>query len=161
MPRSSQAALLIVDVSGFTALSEDAQKRYGSEGVEHFSLAISRFFAVMMDLIVSYQGDVDCFAGDAVLIVFEPRKDEDLTILPPSGVEGDGGFIQPGMVSDEFTRCETSQQLLKAAVRRALECAKEIHARLEGFRGDPQDHPPQHALGSGSRCVEAMTPGHF
>ena len=140
-PRRSQAALLIVDVSGFTSLSEDAQKRYGSEGVEHFSLAISRFFAVMMELIVSFQGDVDCFAGDAVLIVFEPRKDAD-PLLAHDGVEADRGFIQPGVVSRFEPRCETSQsQLLEATVRRALECAKAIHAELEGFRDDPQDHP--------------------
>ena len=141
-PRRSQAALLIVDVSGFTSLSEDAQKRYGSEGVEHFSLAISRFFAVMMELIVSFQGDVDCFAGDAVLIVFEPRrKDADPSLLPHDGAEADCGFIQPGVVSEFEPRCGTSQQLLEATVRRALECAKAIHAELEGFRDDPQDHP--------------------
>lgn len=68
MPRT---AVLILDVSGFTALSEDANQRLGSEGVERFSLAMSSFFAVMIELIAAHDGDVDCFAGDAVLVVFQ------------------------------------------------------------------------------------------
>eukprot|EP00873_Tetraselmis_striata_P009423 jgi/Tetstr1/429687/TSEL_019583.t1 len=40
-PRAVRAALLILDVSGFTRLSEEARRRLGSEGVERFSLALS------------------------------------------------------------------------------------------------------------------------
>uniref|UniRef100_A0A7S1X304 Guanylate cyclase domain-containing protein n=1 Tax=Tetraselmis chuii TaxID=63592 RepID=A0A7S1X304_9CHLO len=61
-PRVIHAALLIVDVSGFTALSEDARRRLGAEGVEAFSLALSAFFAEMMQLFSRFRGDVDCFA---------------------------------------------------------------------------------------------------
>jgi hypothetical protein len=111
-PRSLAAALLIVDVSGFTKLSEDAQRRLGAEGVERFSLALSAFFAIMIKLIMQYHGDVDCFAGDAVLVVFEP--------FPT------GGAVRAGL-------CDPA--------KRALLCAQAIHSRLDGFRNDPEDPP--------------------
>jgi class 3 adenylate cyclase len=114
-PRSLAAALLIVDVSGFTKLSEDAQRRLGIEGVERFSLALSAFFAIMMKLIQEHQGDVDCFAGDAVLVVFEPP------ITSGYGGDGDGA--------------------LRDATHRGLMCAQAIHFSLDGFRNDPEDPP--------------------
>jgi len=130
-PVTVQACLLMVDISGFTALSEDARRRLGSEGVESFSLSLSAFFSVMIDTIARYEGDVDCFAGDAVLIVFVPRS---------APVED--GNCQEG---------------LQEAVRRALECAKKIHDRLDGFRQEADDPPlsMHSALASGDlTCVE-------
>jgi class 3 adenylate cyclase len=159
-PRSIEAALLIVDVSGFTALSEEARRRLGSEGVERFSLALSAFFAVMMELVARHAGDVDCFAGDAVVVVFEPRR------------KGDGGEDEGG---------------LGEAARRALECATTVHDQLDGFKHEPQDpalrmhsalaagktsHPPScylvpHAVnvfptvGSPSMCADLRAYAHF
>ena len=142
------AALLIVDVSGFTALSEDAKRRLGSEGVETFSLALSTFFSIMIDLVNDYNGDVDCFAGDAVLIVFEPIDGSELT---------DGGAAVlhatadlPGSVGGTTTHAAELEkeepgpeapECLRAPVNRAVACAQAIHAHLDGFRNEVEDPP--------------------
>eukprot|EP00873_Tetraselmis_striata_P026005 jgi/Tetstr1/446269/TSEL_033813.t1 len=103
--------LLILDISGFTRLSQDSQRRLGSEGVERFSLAISAFFSVMLPLIVKFRGDVDCFAGDAVLVVFESEAGR------------------------------TAECGLSEAACRALMCTQALHARLDGFQHEPEDPP--------------------
>ena len=147
-PRVVTAALLIVDVSGFTALSEDAKRRLGSEGVETFSLALSTFFSIMIDLVNDYNGDVDCFAGDAVLIVFEPIDGSELT---------DGGAAVlhatadlPGSVGGTTTHAAELEKeepgpeapgCLRAPVNRAVACAQAIHAHLDGFRNEVEDPP--------------------
>jgi class 3 adenylate cyclase len=127
--------LLIVDVSGFTALSEEARRRLGSEGVERFSLAISAFFALMMRLIIQFEGDVDCFAGDAVLVVFEAKDDR----FPRKSGEcpSQGG----SHVLSESTASQCGDVGLEEAMRRALECAMAVHSRLDGFRYEPEDPP--------------------
>lgn len=124
--RVAEAALLIVDVSGFTRLSEDARRRLGSEGVESFSLALSSFFAVMMELIYSHDGDVDCFAGDAVLVVFEPKVSSDEGAVAAGGGGG---------------AAEAATPPLAEALQRALECTKAVHERLDGFRKAAGDFP--------------------
>lgn len=137
-PRRVKAALLMVDISGFTALSEDARRRLGSEGVERFSLALSSFFAAMLEEIAGYRGDVDCFAGDAVLVAFYPERGDagenaDYTDYVPSEWALPGSRQEPG--SAEL------HEALQAAVRRALECAMAVHARMDGFRHEPDDPP--------------------
>lgn len=130
-PRTVSAAVLLLDVSGFTALSEDARRRLGSEGVEGFGLALSAFFQVMISIIVSHHGDIDCFAGDAVLVVFEPRDDDDRDDVMPI----------PGSVFDgDRTRRESAAGMAGAA-RRALKCAMAVHKQLDGFRNEPEDPP--------------------
>eukprot|EP00873_Tetraselmis_striata_P033056 jgi/Tetstr1/453320/TSEL_040311.t1 len=110
-PSGVTGVLLILDISGFTRLSQDAQRRLGSEGVERFSLAISAFFSVLLPLIVKFRGDVDCFAGDAVLVVFEAQAGR------------------------------TAECGLSEAARRALECTQALHFRLDGFQHEPEDPP--------------------
>ena len=143
-PRVVTAALLIVDVSGFTALSEDAKRRLGSEGVETFSLALSTFFSIMIDLVNDYDGDVDCFAGDAVLIVFEPIDGLELTDGggpgPAADVPGSaGGTITPAAEGEEPG--PEASVCLRGAVNRAVACAQAIHAHLDGFRNEVEDPP--------------------
>ena len=63
-----------VDVSGFTRLSETFSS-LGTEGCEEFSLVMSRFLATMCKIIQEHGGDIDCFAGDALLVAFSsPRQ---------------------------------------------------------------------------------------
>eukprot|EP00951_Prasinocladus_malaysianus_P007226 scaffold51831_cov24-Prasinocladus_malaysianus.AAC.1 len=69
----SFGSLLVIDVSGFTRLSQ-FYSRQGSEGAEQFSLSLSGFLARMTAIITGCGGDVDAFAGDAALVVFESLK---------------------------------------------------------------------------------------
>lgn len=56
-------------MSGFTRLSESYSKM-GTEGCEEFSLLMSSFLARMCAIIAKFGGDIDCFAGDALIVVF-------------------------------------------------------------------------------------------
>eukprot|EP00873_Tetraselmis_striata_P001145 jgi/Tetstr1/421409/TSEL_001176.t1 len=68
----------------------------------------------MIRLIAEYGGDVDCFAGDAVLVVFEPSGGAD---SHPAAMR----LVEP--------------------LRRALACARDVQRRLDGFRHEPADPP--------------------
>ena len=83
-----------VDVSGFTKLSE-AYSQKGPEGCEHFSLIMSSFLARMSDIIASHDGDIDCFAGDALLVVFSVQEaGVAQSLCDLGGGSGGGGVMQ-------------------------------------------------------------------
>jgi class 3 adenylate cyclase/tetratricopeptide (TPR) repeat protein len=73
------AAVLLADVSGFTALTETLAQR-GPEGAEDMTRAINSYFGRLIDIIQAHGGDIVKFAGDAMLILW-PVLDEstDLT----------------------------------------------------------------------------------
>ena len=60
------AAVLLVDIAGFTARTERALGD-GAEGLTDF---INNSFAILTDVIIRYDGDVVAFAGDAILAVW-------------------------------------------------------------------------------------------
>eukprot|EP00887_Chlorella_sp_A99_P006306 scaffold3.g6306.t1 len=107
-PRVEQreAAVMIADVTGFTALTEALSKR-GSAGVELLTRAMNRYFTQVIDLLLLYGGDVVKFAGDSMIVAFLPSAEE------AEGHE-DGG-LQP-------------------ATLRALTCAAELGARFGAMR---------------------------
>ena len=63
------AAVLIADVSGFTAFGERLARR-GPEGAEKLWRVINAFFGATVDLIQAHGGDVLRFAGDAPLVMW-------------------------------------------------------------------------------------------
>jgi class 3 adenylate cyclase/tetratricopeptide (TPR) repeat protein len=71
LPTSSQveAALLFVDISGFTALTEQLGRK-GPVGAEQLSGILNTTFSQILDLIAMHGGDVVKFAGDALLAVW-------------------------------------------------------------------------------------------
>ena len=62
-------AVLIVDVSGFTALTERLS-RSGAAGVEQLTRCVNTFFAAMLEVIFEHGGDVLRFVGDAMIVAF-------------------------------------------------------------------------------------------
>ncbi|KAG5185659.1 hypothetical protein JKP88DRAFT_152612, partial [Tribonema minus] len=62
-------ALLFVDISGFTSSMERFATQ-GSRGTERFWRAISGYFGSLLREIYSRGGDVECFAGDAMMVSF-------------------------------------------------------------------------------------------
>eukprot|EP00873_Tetraselmis_striata_P044541 jgi/Tetstr1/464805/TSEL_009544.t1 len=127
-PRAMRAAVLVVDVSGFTALSEDARRRAGSAGAERFSVALSAFFGKMTELTTQFGGDVDCFAGDALSVVFE------------CGSSGASTPTDENKPSFDPRHGSHEENTLHSASRAFL-CAREIHHQLHGFRNEPDDPP--------------------
>src|SRR5918994_2721989 len=72
----SPTALLFVDISGFTALTE-AAVREGPAGTERLSRALNSYLGQIIDLIAEHGGDVSKVVGDALLAVW-PAADDDL-----------------------------------------------------------------------------------
>src|SRR5918999_3754041 len=70
------AALLLVDLTGFTALTASAVRR-GPAGTEGLSRSLNTYLGQIIDLAAAHGGDVAKILGDALLIVW-PAADGDL-----------------------------------------------------------------------------------
>lgn len=70
------AALLLVDITGFTALT-DAAVHAGAAGTERLARSLNAFFARIIEIVADHGGDVAKIAGDALLPMW-PAVDEDL-----------------------------------------------------------------------------------
>ncbi|MEG4940396.1 adenylate/guanylate cyclase domain-containing protein [Microcoleus sp. F4-D5] len=66
---SFEAAVLFVDISGFTALTERLAQK-GSIGVEELTTHLNAYFGQLIELIIAHKGDVVKFAGDAMLAIW-------------------------------------------------------------------------------------------
>jgi class 3 adenylate cyclase/tetratricopeptide (TPR) repeat protein len=73
------AALLLVDITGFTALT-DAAVRAGAAGTERLARSLNAFFARIIEIVADHGGDVAKIVGDA-LIPMWPAVDEDLAAV--------------------------------------------------------------------------------
>ncbi|MEO5703917.1 MAG: AAA family ATPase [Candidatus Limnocylindrales bacterium] len=73
---ASPTALLFVDISGFTALTE-AVVRQGPAGTERLSRALNSYLGQIIDVIAEHGGDISKIVGDALLGVW-PVRDDDL-----------------------------------------------------------------------------------
>jgi class 3 adenylate cyclase/tetratricopeptide (TPR) repeat protein len=67
--RRFDAAVLFVDVAGFTGMSESLG-RTGRQGTEELTEVLNAWFGRMMEVIEAHRGVVAKFAGDAMTIVF-------------------------------------------------------------------------------------------
>uniref|UniRef100_A0A061QVT6 Guanylyl cyclase n=1 Tax=Tetraselmis sp. GSL018 TaxID=582737 RepID=A0A061QVT6_9CHLO len=139
--REASAVTLLLDVSGFTALSEKFSEG-GTKSFEEFSLLLSGFFARTCEIIFSYGGDIDCFAGDALLILFPStiavhKKRLDKLLLPRDSRNSSGGasvlnsnLIEPATralqcafaVSRELNEYEVSPGLPRLTIHAAMAC---------------------------------------
>ncbi|MBM3266939.1 MAG: AAA family ATPase [Candidatus Sericytochromatia bacterium] len=63
------SAVLLADVSGFTALTEALAQR-GPEGAEEMTRALNSYFGHLIDIIYAHGGDIVKFAGDAMLVLW-------------------------------------------------------------------------------------------
>lgn len=65
-----RAAVLFVDISGFTALTEEFAAR-GPSGAEDISAVLNDFYSRWIEIIKKYGGDIIKFAGDGLLIIWQ------------------------------------------------------------------------------------------
>jgi len=69
--------VLFADLSGFTHLSEELSKQ-GKQGAEEITEIVNKYFTKMLDIVSNYEGTVDKFMGDAILVLFgAPTAHED------------------------------------------------------------------------------------
>ncbi len=124
--RSFQAAVLFLDISGFTGSMERFDNAApNGRGIEKFWSMINSYYASLLDIIVRYAakpgelllmiilpshvgtlifpftffplfrygGDVECFAGDAMPVIFDAQQlyDRVRPFLRPTSKEGENG----------------------------------------------------------------------
>jgi class 3 adenylate cyclase len=70
-----EAAILLVDVSGFTTLSERLS-RTGKEGAEEVTGIINGYFSPLIKIAAKYGGDLVRFGGDSITVIFEIQSGE-------------------------------------------------------------------------------------
>jgi class 3 adenylate cyclase len=68
------AAVLFVDIKGFSALAENLSKR-GSEGAEELALLLNDCFGHLIQTIIDHGGEITKFAGDALLAIWPVPAD--------------------------------------------------------------------------------------
>ena len=73
----SRAAILMVDISGFTALTERLAQR-GTAGAEQLSGILNRHFGRIAEITESHGGDIVAFAGDSAIAMW-PGEESLLT----------------------------------------------------------------------------------
>jgi class 3 adenylate cyclase/tetratricopeptide (TPR) repeat protein len=76
VPRAvpQQGAALFVDISGFTKVAAETSLA-GPEGIEYLASGLNRYLGALVDLVHRHGGDVQCFAGDALLAVWPTSHD--------------------------------------------------------------------------------------
>ena len=67
--RRFPVAVLLADISGFTPLSE-LLSQAGPTGAEELTQLVNQYFALMIQLIEAYRGQVIKFSGDAIIALF-------------------------------------------------------------------------------------------
>ncbi|NJM06888.1 hypothetical protein HC891_12920, partial [Candidatus Gracilibacteria bacterium] len=97
------AAVLLADISGFTALTEKLAIR-GSEGAEELTRLLNSYFSRMIDLLVEEGGEVVQFSGDALIAMFA-YDDEPLGYLVTRAAQA-AYRMQAAMI--EFATLQTS-----------------------------------------------------
>lgn len=75
-----RAAVLFVDISGFTALTEEFAAR-GPSGAEDISAVLNDFYGRWIAMITKYGGDIIKFAGDGLLVVWQYEDLEKAVLL--------------------------------------------------------------------------------
>ncbi len=75
-----QVAVLFVDISGFTALTEQFAAK-GPSGAEDISAMLNDFYGQWINIIKSYGGDIIKFAGDGLLVIWQYNHLEKATLL--------------------------------------------------------------------------------
>jgi class 3 adenylate cyclase/tetratricopeptide (TPR) repeat protein len=73
------AALLLVDITGFTALT-DAAVHSGAAGTERLARSLNAFFSQIIEIVTNHGGDVAKIVGDALLPMW-PAVNDDLTTV--------------------------------------------------------------------------------
>ena len=83
---SLPSSLLLIDVAGFTALTERMAKRSLSD-LEKLSASLYEFFSFMLSHIKRYKGDLLKVAGDALIVLFCPSQGRGEVESPSSACE--------------------------------------------------------------------------
>lgn len=119
--RDVKGSVLILDVSGFTALGERLKKKLGdSEGAAEFAHRVDTILSTMVEHVYDCGGDVLMFAGDALICLFDERP------LDPPITESDGQLRR--------TAADTNAARREETIARVRSCCNKVFtsSNLEG-----------------------------
>lgn len=128
-----KGALLFIDISGFTVLSQKLD-------IESLKNNINEYFTKMLTIIQKWGGDVVKFAGDALYIVWQVRD---------SGNETEVSDPRATLLREESRALDSISDIIGAprimtcrdAVERATSCALEICATCGNYEVKLQQAP--------------------
>ncbi|MEI6777389.1 MAG: tetratricopeptide repeat protein [Chloroflexales bacterium] len=122
-----QAALLLADISGFTALTERLSGR-GPEGAEELTALLNAYFSRMIDLLTAEGGDVVQFSGDALLATF--AYDDEPLMLSVRRAWQAADQMQAAMA--EFSTLQTSMGPVDLGMKIAVGAGKIVTLSIGG-----------------------------
>ena len=67
------AVTSFIDIKGYTTFCHEIVAKYGNDSPEIVNSKINEYFSVVVETLYDYEGDIITFAGDAMLVVFEPK----------------------------------------------------------------------------------------
>jgi class 3 adenylate cyclase/tetratricopeptide (TPR) repeat protein len=123
------AAILLADISGFTALTEKLAAR-GSEGAEELTQLLNSYFSRMIDVLVDEGGEVVQFSGDALIAMFA-YDDELLGHLVTRAAQA-AHRMQAAM--DEFATLQTSVGPVALGMKIAISAGDVLALSVGGER---------------------------
>lgn len=144
------AAVLLADVSGFTALTEALAAR-GEAGVEELTTLLSGYFSRMIGLLEAAGGEVAQFSGDALVALF-PAPGEDA--LPAAVAEAHGAALAMQAAMADFAGLATSAGELNLAMKIALGAGPVVTMSIGGEKQRWQylvAGPPMRQVAEGER----------
>jgi len=109
------AAVVLMDASGFTALTEALARQTG--GAEEIGIYLNGFFGPLIDIVTSFGGDILKFGGDAITILWPVQAGDEAGEAAEEGAARQDGAL--------------------AAVSAACRCCLEVQARVESFGKTP------------------------
>eukprot|EP00457_Paulinella_chromatophora_P000759 gb/GEZN01000759.1/.p1 GENE.gb/GEZN01000759.1/~~gb/GEZN01000759.1/.p1 ORF type:complete len:687 (+),score=139.80 gb/GEZN01000759.1/:193-2253(+) len=133
-----QAAVLFVDISGFTALTEKLGEQ-GMAGIDTLDQVLNAYFGLMGDVVSAFGGDIVKYAGDAILILFKPTKQEQADALKESIAAQ--AQLPESALKEEL---KDKRPLLKCLLR-TIECASLLFGQYNEFQATDEISLTLHA----------------
>ncbi len=128
--RRFPAAVLLADISGFTPLSE-LLSRAGPTGAEELTQLVNQYFALMIQLIEAYRGQVIKFSGDAIIALF-PAEEIPLQLAVRRA--GECALLMQAKMS-AFTDLQTSQGRASLSMRAGIGAGEVLECSIGGVFG--------------------------
>ena len=123
-----RGSILILDLSGFTALGERLRAELGPrEGADEFATRVNNTLSTMVRIVYMHWGDVLMFAGDALICLFE-EKDYGSN---PSGSISSRSLDCRGDGGEDGADRPTVEQRTK---RRVMDCCYSVLGKIAAER---------------------------
>lgn len=127
-----ESAVLVADMSGFTALTETLVQQ-GPIGVEELSITLNAYFGQLIELVTSHGGDIVEFTGDGILVLWPTRTNqEDLATVAYRAAQC--GLAAQQMLALQHTE-ETPEETPRLSLRIGIGAGTVLIATVGGMLG--------------------------